>query len=175
MSLKETAAKVTAILSSVDMIYIISPDEREHVDRMLGVVETDLGRLETEDEFKVTQDDIDILHVALNLCKRLILDEPITERLSELVSNLCLLMHNWNINLGKDGTIHKDIKFLNNAIDQHFTIVQGIEILKRILHKIDTMNYGCDNINSISAHYLEALDKMHGEKDDDECKEDRCI
>jgi len=174
MGLQKTADKVVGILSSVDMVYIISPDERSRVDMMLGMVVTDLEKLENDETVEPTQDDVDTIHNVLNFCKRLVLDEPITERLSELIRSLCLLMHNWNINLSKDGVVHKDVKFLNNAIDQHFTIVQGIEILKRILGKIDNLNYGCDNINSISTHYLQALDKIHGEEEDD-CKEDRCI
>lgn len=174
MSLEKTADKIVATMSAVDMVYIITPDERDKVNLMLGMITTDLSKLEKDEEVKVEQEDIDVLHNTLNFCKRLILDEPITERLSELVKNICLVMHNWNINLGKDETVHKDIKFLSTAIDQHYTLSQAIEILKRILGKIENLDHGSDNINSISAHYLQALDKIH-EVTDDECKEDRCI
>jgi hypothetical protein len=174
MSLEQTATKVVDIMSRVDMVYIIHPQEREAINLVLGMAHTDLTKLEENKEVKATEEDTNSMHAALNFCKRLVIDEPITERLAELVEGICLVVHNWNVNIGNDGTIHKDVKFLNSAIKQHFTITQAIEILKRILGKFENLNYGCDNINSISAHYLEALDKIHGVSED-ECKEDSCI
>jgi hypothetical protein len=174
MSLEQTATKVIGIMSGVDMVYIVHPNEREAIDVMLGIARTDLDKLANGEEVIANKEDTDKMHNALNFCKRLVIDEPVTERLAELVEGICLMTHNWNVNVGKDGTIHKDVKFLNSAMKQHFTIAQAIEILKRILGKFENLNYGCDNINSISAHYLEALDKIH-EVTEDDCQEDRCI
>ena len=174
MSLEQTTTKIVEIISAVDMVYIIHPTERESIERVLGIIATDFGKLEEDEKVEVEQDDVDAMHSVLNFCKRMVLEEPITERLSDLVTGICLLVHNWNVNLGEDGTIHKDVKFLTSAMKQHFTIVQAVEILKNILGRINNINHGHDNINSISAHYLQALDKIH-EVDKDECKEDSCI
>jgi hypothetical protein len=173
MSLEKTADNIVRIMSGVDMTYVINSREKEHLNLMIGMVVTDLNNLGTEDEVERTEEDLHIMRRAMTIGKRLILEVPITERIREIVKDVCLLAHNWNVNVGNDAELHKDIKFINVAIDQHFTIVQAIEVLKRVLDRAETVYVDNENINSISTHYLQVLDKIN--KKDKTCEEDRCI
>ncbi len=173
MSLEKTADNIVRIISGVDMTYVIYPREKEHLNLMIGLVVTDLNNLGTEDEVAVTDADQLIMRQAMTVCKRFIIEVPITERIKEIVKDICLLAHNWNVNVGDNAELHKDVKFISQAIDQHFTVVQAIEVLKRVLDRAEVSYVDNENINSISTHYLQVLDKIN--KKDKACAEDRCI
>lgn len=171
MGLRETADKVVELMSSVDFVYVLTHTDRDSIDKLLGMVVTDLETLESEKEpQEVTDEDILVVLDSLNMCKRFLLELPITERITELVKAICLVAHNWNTNVGNNSTIHKDVRFINAAIDQHYTIASAIEILKRVLDRAERSYLNYDNINSISAHYLSVLEQL-GKEDlcDSEC------
>lgn len=172
MSFEKSAEKIERLMNSIELVYAIRHHELASLNLMLGTVSTDLTKLENGEEPEWTEQDVVDVSQAMNFCKRIILDEPITETLVELVKAICLCVHNWNINVAKDGGIHKDVKFINNAIDGHYTIVQAIEVLKRLIQKGEHAIQGQDNINCISEHYLRTLDKIHGEK---KCEENICV
>lgn len=162
---KEKVDSIARDINSLDMIYVVGKREKHHIDEMLGMVSTDFGNLENGDEVVATGADVEVAHNSLNVCKRILLEVPITERVSTLVKDICLLLHNWNQNIAHNERIHKDCRFLTNAVDQHYTITGAIEVLKNILERASLNVRMDDNINSISRHYLTALDKIHEEKE----------
>jgi hypothetical protein len=146
------------------MVYVISNHEKQLILDVLGMVSTDFEKLEADEKPEATEDDFVTADKALNVCRRIILEVPITDRIGDIVKDLCVLLHNWNVNVGNFDKLHKAIKFINAAVDQHFTIVTAIEVLKRVMDRAAMITSECDNVNSISAHYLKALDVIHEAK-----------
>jgi hypothetical protein len=171
---KEKIEKIALEINCVDMVYIIHHRERQDLDTMLGMMNTDFDKLEAGEEVTTNDEDIQTVDRALNFCKRVLLEVPITDRISDLVKDICVLIHNWNSNVGNTERIHKDVRFLTAAIDQHFTIATAIEVLKRVLDKAAMSLADCDNVNSISMHYLTALDRVHEDKGCGGCDEKSC-
>lgn len=169
MSLDNTILNIQKILGETSMVYVLHHRVKEHVSLLLDMARQHFAILDSDEEVKWTKEDVRIAQVVMDDCKKLVLSTPITERIKELVTEICKLVHNWNINIASDGTLHTDAKFITNAVDMHFSMVEMVQVCKVACEILDVKVAHAEPVEIISAHFLAALDVLHKEG---ECREE---
>jgi hypothetical protein len=161
------------IINRNDTYYIISKGDMDDMGAFVGMIVVHFEALEKEEDVPRGDDDLLIVHRALDVCKRTVLNHVITDKVKDLVNNTCILAHNWNNNIGNDAKLEGEVRLLDTLVQQHFTIGSAIDVLKSVLEQVRHSASSVSDVGLISRHYLEALDAINAEGDS--CEEDRCI
>lgn len=161
MGLNETVNELEQTLKAGELVYVFGTEQMRQIRHMIDMVLVHFALLEKDEEVNLVEEDLQIARIPLDLCKAIVLEHPITDRLVEVVEGICKLVHNWNVNVGDDRQIHGDVKFLSNAIKQHYTIANAIEVLKVLIQSAKSTAKLDREISTISEHYLKALDAVN--------------
>lgn len=172
MSWKPAVNLVGETLHKNDIIYIISNDEITEIEEFLSVMVKTFERLEEDEEVVASADDIHAVMMAVQVCKRVAIEEPISDRVRSLLEGIIKLAFNWNQNMQASSQLEVEIKFVDMFLQQHYTVVASIDVLKALLRLVKTYSSVPRDAGLISAHYLKALDALH---EGESSEEDSCI
>ncbi len=173
MGFKEPVNTLIDIISRNDICYIISNNDVDDMNKFLGMIMNHFEALDNDEEVTLGDEDILIARRIMDVCKRTVLNHVITDKVKELVSNTCVLAHNWNNNIGKDPRLKDEVRLVDTLVQQHYAIGTAIEVLKSVLEQVRHNANSASDVGLISKHYLHALDAINAEGDN--CEEDRCI
>lgn len=168
MSLEDTISRIQKNMQHSSFVGNIMGDNRFIIPRFLSVAERDFAALENGEEVVLTEDDKKIVVRVLDLCKMILLEVPITDELKELVSDVCILLFNWNNNTENDNAIAHDIRFIRNTIDMHFTLISLVTFTKAVVREATKKKViSSVRTDEISNHFLSAIDALNEEKERD--------
>jgi hypothetical protein len=160
-------------MESSEYLSNVLGNNRQIIPKFLTIAEEHFTALECEEKVVATEDDIHNVVKVLDLCKMILLEVPITDKLRELVSTVCLLAFNWNKNMSNEKAINTDIKFIRNAVEMHFTMIDMISFTKAVVREAQRRTVtSSGRTDEISRHFLSAIDAVKKEK---ECDKDICV
>lgn len=161
MSLEDTINRINKNRLHSSYLAGVQGNSRNTIPTFLDIAKKHFDALEKDEEVVATEEDLFNAMKVLDLCKMIVVEIPITDELKELVNDLCMLVYNWNKNLEDSEVLTRDIKFLRNAIEMHFCLIDLVKFTKIVMRQAERKHMSsAERTDEISRHFLHAIDAL---------------
>jgi len=123
-----------------------------------NIIKTDIGLLNNDQKFKDSEDNYKKVYDTINDSRNIIIESPISPKVEEFFKVWSELIINWNNNTFQKNELNVDAIFIIRMIDQHYTIVESIEVLKVLNKRFKNTKNWNPPAFEIAPHYLKYLD-----------------
>jgi len=106
--------------------------DKENVVESFEIMKTDISKLENNEEYTSKDDDHSKIFTSIDSILHCINNDPITPELNTFSILWCRLVINWNNNTIRKEILGKNCMFIIRLLDQHYTIIESIEIMKML-------------------------------------------
>jgi len=126
--------------------------------KAFSIISRHIEELNNECE-NITNYDPSVITQTINYLKGIIIEDPITQEFADFADNWCLFVFNWNNNVLKNDDLGKDTVFIQKALKQHFTIIETIDVMKRMNKKFKEINNWNPPAFEVAKHYINYLEE----------------
>lgn len=155
MEFKEVMKTIDEYLSSNELPYQIIGNKHMFEETYKIILEH-INNLENNEEVKEYSNKK--IFDSINITLEIVIDYPLNNQLSNFLLAWSELLFNWNENVEKNNELHEKCKTLNRFLQQHFTIVEAIQVLRRLNQKNEQLRSWMPPSFELSQHYLKKLD-----------------
>lgn len=121
-------------------------------------IDSDIQLLENEENVSINEQSITNVKHSVKLIRDYIREYPISNETKEFVFAWCQLIINWNANVLQDEEITNDCMFVIRMLEQHYTIIEAVEMLKILNHKFRDIKEWSPPSFELAKHYIDYLE-----------------
>jgi len=158
MKFNEVVRTIENFIYSSNWINYINSSFHGNFIKTYGVIKTHIGQIENN-ETELLEYNMQEIEDSLNILMDLIFDVPIDNVLSNFINAWIQLIINWNNNVNKIIEIEKKCNNIKRLLDNHFTMLEAFEILKRANEKAMRLQNWLPPSFQLSEHYLKTLEE----------------
>lgn len=155
---RNVVAKLRNILNyKLDMQKIFGQYAAQ-IEKVTNFVIADLDSVIDKRDFVISRERTNEVKQMVDRLTHIVTYEPIVPILRDLTMVCTLLFHNWNQNVVKDGSLETRIAILSRLVNMQLTLIETIEIMKRIGKKQHELSQYRPPAFELSRHYLKSLE-----------------
>lgn len=114
--------------------------------------------LDTNDNVRVPDDEMSLVSSEITYHSGNVLNAPMTQPYTNFLSELTLLLSNWNNNTVADANIKERLLFVDRLCKCHLTMMDSIRILQQQISTIRSLESRAYQPVELAKHYLASLD-----------------
>lgn len=137
---------------------------QKRLEEVLKIMEKQMGALAEGEEVEATKKEKTRVKKVVDLFLEIASTKPISSYFKDLSSKYLLLAFNWNKTLGQSQEIERQIQATNAIVESHISIMQAIDVLKKLTKRAKDVSSYEPPAFDLSRHYLKSLQKEASEE-----------
>jgi len=121
---------------------------------------SDLEKCINDENVAVTQEHMNAVWELLNLFQSTLIYTPLNPYIIDLVSTILILINNWNNNIAKSKELAERVSVLDRLLKQHLSILEAINLLKKLIDRADRLIRYDPKIFDFSEHYMRVINEQ---------------
>ncbi len=156
--------KLKEILGHIQIYSVLTQEKLDLVKKTVELMGGQLKEKRKKRKVRVNEEEKSQIKQILNLLLRIVIEQPLTPILKDLVNEFIILASAWNEEVGRQIEIRETIFAIRRFIDYHLSVIDTIRILKIFQKRMEQIQKFSPPAFELSRHYLKALEKLEEEE-----------